>query len=95
MAVEKKTRTPSRFATRAFLKEALAQRDFDAIDEFVKLYRSCEEEASKVKLIALTWEFQFAKPRPSDQEGDEDKPQVIILTPEMIAQAVKAGRGES
>lgn len=84
----------NRFVTRAWLGDALKSQDFDAVVEFVKLYRE-GQEVTKTRMIEMIFSYLFAKPRSEDGDGNpEETPKIALMTLDDAKELVKTARGE-
>ncbi len=87
-------RGKAKLPTRAWLHDQLVERNFNALDEFVNVYREVGPEL-KVKLIAISWDFLFPKARPEDQHGDPGEPPVAIqVTDEQLERLVSSAKAK-
>lgn len=85
-----------RFSTRVWLDEQLQERNFRAIDEFVKLYFSSDDPKEKIRLLEIVMDRLYPKARPEDAEGNAENIPPAPITPLSDAQVielVKKARG--
>lgn len=88
-----------RGGTRSWLDSALKEKGFDAINEFLRLYREAIAEGKlelQNDMVKVAWDRLYPKARPEDHDGDPGDTNVIapvIVGPEQMKELVQVARG--
>ena len=83
---------PKRAFTRMWLDDTLKSKDFDALKEFLSVYRESDTEGKR-SMLSMVWDRLYPKARPVDEDGEPGELN-LQLTTEEIRELAKAARGD-
>ena len=83
-----------RAITRVWLDEQLKANGFDAVKEIVSLYRTAEDDATRVRITEIICDRLYPKARPEDAEGTAgaDLEASVAFTDEQLEKITRAAR---
>jgi hypothetical protein len=86
-------RVANRFSTRIWLDEALKERNFNALDEAISVYRQADI-GQQITILGMIWDRLYPKARPEDAHGNpEEGPAVhVALTSEKLVELARIAR---